>query len=325
MKENNIFTLTPGSYFKEAFDDYESMISATKVWSQVCTYQMKKGGFSGEHEFLHLENILLSYGIRDGSLYYDVISPKDCISVVIIEKCEGKACFGSFKLQTNDIIVFDSIENFMMNTSINFTILSIPKLYLRKLNILSKLTSCINKKLYNTDELISKQIHSVFDKFKNKKYLQDKNFYPQSEKKIIENLLFLIDKQKPMPQKLTKGESTVLIIKENLYKHIDKTINITLLTNKYPISERTLQKSFQSLFGFSPNDFLRILKLNHVHKELQESSVKDITVSSVASKWGFAHMSRFAAYYKELFEVNPSVTLYKSKQTNKNIDHFCTV
>ncbi|HZA09676.1 helix-turn-helix domain-containing protein [Mycobacterium sp.] len=51
------------------------------------------------------------------------------------------------------------------------------------------------------------------------------------------------------------------------------------------------------------------LRLHKVHAELLNSCAGTATVSTVAARWGFLHMGRFAEQYHQLFGENPSQTL----------------
>jgi AraC-like DNA-binding protein len=325
MEKNTRFELNTGSYFLEKFDSYDSMIKTSQMWGQICTYQMVPNAFGGEHEFLHLNNILLSHTYRTGSLYYDVVPPADSISIAIIEQCEGKACLGEFKLVKNDIIFIDSIQNFIVNASMKISIISISKRHLRELNLLTKLNSYLNKKFIDHQSLLAHEVNTIFEIFRKEKNSQKKLNYTELEEKIIKMLLLLTEKSTPQKQKFTKGEKIALEIRNNLYRGLDKNMSVTLLATTYNITERTLQKSFLSLFGFSPNYFLRVLKLNHTYKELKESSPKSTTVITIATRWGFSNMGRFSAYYRELFGENPSVTLSCEPILNTNIEDFCAI
>jgi len=251
MRKNINFELTPGSYFEKNFSDYDSMLKATKVWGQICTYQLQADGFKeGHHKFLYLSHLLLSSASRKGSLYYDVIPPSDSISIVIVEECkDGKACFGKEKLRPYDILIFDSIHNFISTATMKFTIISISKIHLRRLNILDIVYSYVDKKLIDKDFILLKKIDSVFKSFKNDRIIKDENYYLKSEQEIIQTLLFSLQTLEESKQILTKGEIVALQIKKDLYKHLDKNITINSIVKTYTINERTLQKSFLSLFG----------------------------------------------------------------------------
>jgi transcriptional regulator GlxA family with amidase domain len=55
--------------------------------------------------------------------------------------------------------------------------------------------------------------------------------------------------------------------------------------------------------------YLRRLRLHHVHAELAANSPNSLTVTTVAGRWGFVHLGRFASQYRQLFGETPSETL----------------
>ena len=74
-------------------------------------------------------------------------------------------------------------------------------------------------------------------------------------------------------------------------------------------SARTLQRAFERFGLPSPMLYLRRLRLQRVHAELAANSPDSVTVTMVASRWGFVHLGRFASQYRQLFGESPSETL----------------
>src|ERR1700679_416679 len=74
-------------------------------------------------------------------------------------------------------------------------------------------------------------------------------------------------------------------------------------------SARALQRALERSGQPSPMMYLRRLRLHHVHAELAANSPDSLTVTTVAGRWGFVHLGRFAGQYRQLFGVNPSETL----------------
>ncbi|WP_419998189.1 AraC family transcriptional regulator [Streptomyces boninensis] len=75
------------------------------------------------------------------------------------------------------------------------------------------------------------------------------------------------------------------------------------------VSARRLQESFRHYVGMTPQSYLRQVRLDHVHKDLVAGNPWDQSVSEIAQNWGFTHMGRFAAVYKDRFGASPSQTL----------------
>ena len=76
------------------------------------------------------------------------------------------------------------------------------------------------------------------------------------------------------------------------------------------VSRRTLQYSFEEVLGLNPATYLRVLRLNRARQDLVAANdVNAVQVKDVVSRWGFWHLSRFSAEYRELYGELPSVTL----------------
>lgn len=90
-----------------------------------------------------------------------------------------------------------------------------------------------------------------------------------------------------------------------LEEHLSESITLSDLVAATGIGARTLQAGFQERLGVSPLTHLRNLRLDRVHAELAEGSEG---IAETAFRWGFTHLSRFSAQYRERFGELPSQT-----------------
>lgn len=72
---------------------------------------------------------------------------------------------------------------------------------------------------------------------------------------------------------------------------------------------RTLEAGFRRHLDTTPRRHLHRSRLAAAHQELSVSSPAETTVAAVARRWGFTHLSRFAAAYRAEYGENPSDTL----------------
>ena len=77
-------------------------------------------------------------------------------------------------------------------------------------------------------------------------------------------------------------------------------------------SLRSLHLGFQQYKGASPLQYLRQIRLEGVRGALI-GDVDQGAISEIAQQWGFTHMGRFAALYKEAFGQTPSETVLSCK------------
>ena len=74
------------------------------------------------------------------------------------------------------------------------------------------------------------------------------------------------------------------------------------------VSWRTLDYAFKERFEISPKKYLMAVRMSAVRKELRSMESRS-TVTSIANRWGFWHMSQFAKEYRKFFGESPSETL----------------
>ena len=75
------------------------------------------------------------------------------------------------------------------------------------------------------------------------------------------------------------------------------------------VSVRTLETDFHRELGIAPHGFLREARLARVREELELARRGELTVTAVASRWGFHHHGRFVTLYRARFGELPSATL----------------
>jgi AraC-like DNA-binding protein len=92
-------------------------------------------------------------------------------------------------------------------------------------------------------------------------------------------------------------------------------ITTTDVAEHVGLSVRGLQQAFQRQVGTAPNALLRGIRLDRVHEELRRASAGELTVASVALRWGFAHLGRFSAAYASRFGQYPRDTLQRPRGT----------
>lgn len=81
------------------------------------------------------------------------------------------------------------------------------------------------------------------------------------------------------------------------------------LAKEAGISQRHLERVFSETLGTSPHQYMRMERMNAVHRELRGADRESTTVTELAQRWGFTELGRFAGEYRRLFSVSPSTTL----------------
>ena len=103
------------------------------------------------------------------------------------------------------------------------------------------------------------------------------------------------------------GDATDLVLSD-----VTGNIGLTTLCAHYGVSLRTLHYAFKDVTGLSAATWLRRMRLNRVHRELQGAISNGATIGSVAATYGFHHQGHFTNQYKRLFGCLPSETLHRN-------------
>jgi AraC family transcriptional regulator, ethanolamine operon transcriptional activator len=71
-------------------------------------------------------------------------------------------------------------------------------------------------------------------------------------------------------------------------------------------SRRSLENIFLETLGVSPYQYVRMIRLNLIRKELLAAENQRVPIGDIAAKYGIWHLSRFAYDYKRVFGHLPS-------------------
>lgn len=96
---------------------------------------------------------------------------------------------------------------------------------------------------------------------------------------------------------------------EYIHTHAREPFTTTDIARAADVSLRGLQAAFQNQLSTTPTEYLRGVRLEYVRAELSNTHPDDATVGSIARRWGFVHLGRFAAVYAEKYGELPSETL----------------
>lgn len=99
----------------------------------------------------------------------------------------------------------------------------------------------------------------------------------------------------------------IAYIDEHLHEPIT-TVNVAAAVG---ISVRTLERGFARYLSTSPRRYIERARLGLAHAELKSTTPEMVTVTQIASRWGFGHHGRFSALYRSSYGERPSDTLRK--------------
>jgi AraC-like DNA-binding protein len=101
---------------------------------------------------------------------------------------------------------------------------------------------------------------------------------------------------------------------EYLREHMDRPFSSRALCQATHMSERSIEMLFKEVYGISPRTWSQLARLNAARQELLRADVRTVSVTGVATRWGFYHFGRFSAAYRRLFGEVPSATVLNRRR-----------
>jgi AraC-like DNA-binding protein len=99
------------------------------------------------------------------------------------------------------------------------------------------------------------------------------------------------------------------LAQEFIQEHYREAVHIEELCGVTGIGVRSLQRCFREYFNMTITDYLNIVRLDSVHRELVAAHPSEESVTKIAMRHGFTHLGRFSVKFREQFGESPSATL----------------
>lgn len=110
----------------------------------------------------------------------------------------------------------------------------------------------------------------------------------------------------------TRGSAEALVSRaRGIVDENQRRFSIADLSGELRVSPRTLHKAFVDITGVAPHAFFLRQRLNAARHQLATGDPFRHTVRSIALKFGFTELGRFASRYRNFFGENPSQTLQR--------------
>ncbi|HEX2283714.1 MAG TPA: helix-turn-helix transcriptional regulator [Mycobacterium sp.] len=100
-------------------------------------------------------------------------------------------------------------------------------------------------------------------------------------------------------------ERAIAFIRDNAHRDI----TLSDIAAAVDVTPRSVQYTFRRYLGTTPLEYLRRVRLDRAHRELEAADPAVETVTAIAGRWGFSHAGRFSSVYKKTFGRPPSRTL----------------
>lgn len=152
---------------------------------------------------------------------------------------------------------------------------------------------------WDSDGILSQNAHS-------RRQLQDL---------ILTNLLFATSgpHQELLREEDTPKNSVLETAIAYIHDRASELPTLSDLTRVSGVSARTLQLQFEREVGCTPLQYLQNVRLRAARHELLEPQTNTVTVTEIATRWGFYNHGRFSALYRQQYQELPSETLRRSR------------
>ncbi len=114
------------------------------------------------------------------------------------------------------------------------------------------------------------------------------------------------------PAQRSAAPATVRRALDFIAENAHRAITVEDVAAASHISTRGLQYAFRRALDRTPAQCLRDARLDGAHRELQTGT--PVRIPDLARRWGFAHPSRFAAAYRDVYGVSPSATAQRHRR-----------
>lgn len=111
-------------------------------------------------------------------------------------------------------------------------------------------------------------------------------------------------------ERCTEAEATVL---RRAVRYVElsahRPIGVTDIAAASGVGPRALQLAFRRYADTTPWSYVRSVRLERAHRDLQAADPRRDTVLAIALRWGFSNRSRFSAEYRAVYGETPATTL----------------
>ncbi|WP_306423234.1 helix-turn-helix domain-containing protein [Nostoc favosum] len=105
------------------------------------------------------------------------------------------------------------------------------------------------------------------------------------------------------PRLNTDTIARIYLAREILLAHLENPPSLLELAQMVGVSDRTLQRGFQELFGTTAFRYLTDKRMEWAEQLLRQGNM---TIAEVGNKIGYSHLGHFAAAFKRRFGITPS-------------------
>lgn len=277
--QNNELIFQAGLIVNEEIFDYKRMEESAKNWLYLTKYQFSENPFHGYIDCIQLMNLQLGHKKHHEGVLFEGYTPQDCVTIAVVQENFGKLCINNQKMSLHDIIIMDDTKpyDFISSARTKIGVISIKKSVL--LEKTPDILSMGNMVLKDVNNTLSKTIEKEWAiVLQYERISKDQAKLDSMEKRLIDVLLKMFKGNAVNINPLTENEKKSIEMKHSLLDSLKNNISIGEASKKLNITEKTYQKSFESLYGMTPKYFVEMIKLNNENEDSESSNSKTVVL-----------------------------------------------
>jgi AraC family ethanolamine operon transcriptional activator len=298
-------------------DDFDEMASIAPRWDQEYL-KFGKGTFKGRVLGIHTNRVQIGKVTWEPGILARGAAPPRAITLAMLLTREGAASSQGMVLEEHHILVLKPGQEFELSVLGKSTLLVVvvEEALFRRYSLArwgepfvlrDGRDRVVVRQMREQETVCRKWENLISDIIDNRNLLDDSFSARSMEEKLLDNLLSnALGAQPshlgPLRRQAAKRAEQYLIT------NVEKPLSLADLCAAARANERTLLVGFHEVFGMSPKLFLKSFRLNRARQDLRRGS-PGTRVTDVAIRWGFNHLSRFAADYRHMFGELPHETL----------------
>lgn len=131
------------------------------------------------------------------------------------------------------------------------------------------------------------------------------------EQALIEAVVGCLGYRNHRESRLAQGQHAIVMhrFRQLVDEYLEQPLYIPQICRMIGVSQRTLRMCCEEHLGMAPKRYLLLRRMHLVRRALREAAADAASVTTVATRYGFWHLGRFAIEYQSLFGESPSATL----------------
>lgn len=280
--------------------------------------QLDGGPLEGSHTMILSQNLRVGNPSTSKSLIIQGTPPQDSLAVILPQGAGSTGIFQGEALGEGQLAIMcpNSESHYKTPPGNSFLAVCVPLSYLypvlEAVTEQSFETSLGKTRTISTAQTTSIHLRAQLQRASAMAPCSSSIEFQELERAIAGAIALCLAKPaETAPRRIAQRRQVFLLAREYIEANMAVPLRLEVLAGEVGVSVRTLRYSFQQLLGINPLQYIKLRRLAAAHTALQRAHPDSATVTVIAMRNGFSHMSYFARDYRERYGESPATTLSK--------------